>query len=62
MRHELHLPAWAALFLIVSVIAAITGFFLIVGIMAVIARLLFVLFAVLFAALLIRHYARRLHR
>jgi uncharacterized membrane protein YtjA (UPF0391 family) len=49
---------WAILFLAVSIIAAVTGFFLIVGFMAIIVKILFVVFAVLFLTFWLRHYRR----
>ncbi len=61
MRQHVDLRLWAVLFLVISVIAAMFGFLLIVGIVAVIARILFLVFAVLFVTFWVRHYRRR-HR
>ncbi len=50
---------WAALFLLISAVAAMFGFLLFVGLMAVIARIILLLCAVLLTAFTIRHYLHR---
>ncbi|MGD1071972.1 MAG: DUF1328 family protein [Bryobacteraceae bacterium] len=50
---------WAFTFLFIAIIAAIFGFGIVAAAAAGIARILFVLFLVLFAISLVMHFGRR---
>ena len=53
------LLAWAAIFFIIAIIAAIFGFGLLAATTAWIAKILFFIFIVFFVVMLIVHAARR---
>ncbi len=56
MRESSPFKLLAIFFFLISAIAAIAGFFLIVGMVAVIAKMLFLLFGILFLTFAARHY------
>ena len=49
---------WAFVFLLVAIVAALFGFGFIAGISMTIAKILFVIFLVLFVISLIKHFAK----
>ncbi|MGH9486910.1 MAG: DUF1328 family protein [Terriglobales bacterium] len=50
---------WAAIFLIIAIIAAVFGFGLVTAVAVGIAKVLFIIFIILFVITLVAHLARR---